>query len=71
MCEQSKDQWRLMNKVSPFRAHYVENNESSGHATAEEAVQEAENWKRAAELRWGTNCGRFEATAFGVLIAAF
>jgi len=60
--------WQAMCKHSPFRAVYVENNESIGAWTPWGAIKEAKDWQREKERDWETSCGRFLATAFGYII---
>lgn len=63
--------WQLFDRWSPFRAIYVENGESLGAWTPWGAVALAREWKHEQERRWEAECGRFEATAFGLRLAEF
>ena len=55
-------------KHLPFRARYVENNESTGHWSPWAAITAAKNWKADAESDWECDCGRFEVRVFGFVV---
>lgn len=60
--------WQLMNKHSPFRAVYCENNESVGAWTPWGAVKAAKDWKHEQEREWGVPCGEFQVRFFGITV---
>jgi len=62
---------RLILDYSPFRAVYVENNDSIGCLTPFAAIKEAKDWKLDEERIWETDCGDFDVRLFGFLIKRF